>query len=50
MLLASTDREVIDDLKLLLNSEFDMKNPGKAKKIFGIEIKRNRKDGILFLS
>lgn len=50
MLLASKDREVIDDLKLLLNSEFDMKNLGKAKKILGIEIKRNMKDGILFLS
>lgn len=50
MLLASKDREVIDDLKLLLNSKFDMKNPGKAKKILGIKIKRNRKDGILFLS
>ena len=30
MLLASKDREVIDDLKLLLNSEFDMKDLGKA--------------------
>ena len=50
MLLASKDMEVIDDLKLLLNSEFDMKDLGRAKKILGMEIKKNKKDGMLFLS
>ncbi|KAH9670351.1 hypothetical protein KPL70_016951 [Citrus sinensis] len=44
MLLASKDMEVIDDLKLLLNSEFDMKVLGRAKKILKMEIKKNRKD------
>ena len=32
MLLASKDREVIDDMKLLLNFEFDMKDLGELKK------------------
>lgn len=35
MLLASKDREVIENLKLLLNPEFDMKDLGQAKKDIG---------------
>ncbi|KAH9668238.1 hypothetical protein KPL70_021339 [Citrus sinensis] len=50
MLLASKDREVIEELKLLLNSEFEMKDLGQAKKILGVEIRRNRKNGLLILS
>ena len=50
MLLANKDREVIEELKLLLNSEFEMKGLGQAKKILGVEIRRNMKSGLLFLS
>ena len=35
MLLASKDREVIENLKLLLNPEFVMKDLGQAKKDIG---------------
>lgn len=50
MLLASRDREVIEDLKLLLKSEFDMKDLGKTNKILGMELKRNRRKYLLFLT
>ena len=50
MLLASKDREAIEGLKRLLSTEFEMKNLGKAQKILGMEVKRNRKQGNLFLS
>ena len=36
--------------KKLLSSEFDMKDLGVAKKILGMEITRDRKYGLLFLS
>ncbi|GAB2277235.1 hypothetical protein Dimus_039224 [Dionaea muscipula] len=42
MLLISKSMSLIDDLKRKLNSEFDMKDLGCAKKILGIEIIRNR--------
>lgn len=50
MLLASKDRRVIEELKLLLNSEFEMKDLGQAKKILGVEIRKNMKSGLLYLS
>ncbi|KAH9791940.1 CCHC-type domain-containing protein [Citrus sinensis] len=50
MLVACKDREEIDKLKVLLNSEFEMKDLGYAKKILGMEIRRNRSKGIMFLS
>ena len=50
MLIAYKSREEIEDLKNMLNSEFDMKDLGLAKKILGMEIKRDRSKGIMFLS
>ncbi|KAH9687674.1 hypothetical protein KPL70_014852 [Citrus sinensis] len=50
MLVACKDREEIDKLKVLLNSEFEMKDLGYARKILGMEIRRNRSKGIMFLS
>ena len=35
---------------MLLNSEFEMKDLGYARKILGMEIKRDRSKGKLFLS
>ncbi|TXG72666.1 hypothetical protein EZV62_001245 [Acer yangbiense] len=40
----------INELKRLLGREFDMKAIGVAKKILGMEIKRDRKAGKLWLS
>ena len=34
----------------MLNSEFDMKDLGHAKKILGMEITRDRRKGTMFLS
>src|SRR6185437_8611634 len=42
--------EKITTVKKLLSSEFDMKDLGVAKKILGMEITRDRKSGLLFLS
>ncbi|KAH9660266.1 hypothetical protein KPL70_024153 [Citrus sinensis] len=50
MLVACKDRDEIDKLKVLLNSEFEMKDLGYARKILGMEIRRNRGKGKLFLS
>lgn len=50
MLIAYKERDEIEGLKLMLNSEFDMKNLGFRKKILGVEIKRNRNKGLIFLS
>ena len=50
MLVACKSREKIEALKNLLSSELDMKDLGSAKKILGMEIKRNRSKGIMFLS
>ena len=40
----------MENLKELFSSEFDMKDNGKAKKILGIEIIRDRSKGVLYLS
>ncbi|KAL5832068.1 hypothetical protein ACOSQ4_017422 [Xanthoceras sorbifolium] len=40
----------IDELKKQLKNEFEMKDLGATKKILGMEIKRNRKEGKLFLT
>jgi hypothetical protein len=40
----------ITTLKTQLSSEFDMKDLGAARKILGMEIGRDRKSGLLFLS
>ncbi|KAH9650187.1 hypothetical protein KPL70_026271 [Citrus sinensis] len=50
MLIACKIKDEIEALKELLNSEFDMKDLGHAKKILGMDIKRNRKEGTMFLS
>ena len=50
MLIASRDKSLIRKLKAQLNSEFEMKELGAAKKILGMEIHRNRQAGKLFLS
>ena len=50
MLIACKSRAEIEAPKQLLNSEFDMKDVGQAKKILGIEIKTNRERGIMFLT
>ena len=43
MLIASKDQNEINKLKMLLKSEFEMKNLGEARKILGMEIGRDRK-------
>ncbi|KAH9703748.1 Integrase catalytic domain-containing protein [Citrus sinensis] len=50
MLIACSEREEIEALKQLLNSEFDIKDLGPAKKILGMEIIRNRNKGTMILS
>ena len=41
MLIASKDQNEINKLKMLLKSEFEMKNLGKESKILGLEIERD---------
>lgn len=48
MLIASADKSEIDSIKQLLDSVFDMKYLGEAKKILGMEIKGDRKSNKLF--
>lgn len=50
MLLASSDKHEIGKLKNQLKREFEMKELGAAKRILGIDIRRNRKQGTLSLS
>ena len=50
MLIASKDKSLISKLKSQLNEEFEMKDLGAAKKILGMEIRRDRKAGKLYLS
>ena len=40
----------VEKVKKFLKSEFEMKDLGSAKRILGMEITRNRSDGLLFLS
>ena len=50
MLIAAKSMKEITTLKAQLSSEFEMKDLGPAKKILGMEIKRDRKSSLLFLS
>ncbi|GMP66476.1 hypothetical protein CsSME_00035411 [Camellia sinensis var. sinensis] len=50
MLIASTSKVEIDKLKAQLAREFEMKDLGEAKKVLGMEIKRDRKKGTLSAS
>ena len=43
MLIAAKHKVEIDNLKILLSSEFEMKNLGAAKKILSIEIWKDRR-------
>ena len=50
MLLAGSSGEEINEVKEMLKAEFDMTNLEPAQKILGIEIKSDRKKGLLKLS
>ncbi|TXG63126.1 hypothetical protein EZV62_010120 [Acer yangbiense] len=50
MLIISKSKVEIDRLKAQLSLEFDMKDLGEAKKILGMEIKRDRAKGIICLT
>ena len=50
MLIAGKNIDDIVELKALLGKEFDMKDLGAAKKILGMEIRRDRSSGRLWLS
>jgi hypothetical protein len=50
MLIAAKSKIDIVNLKAQLSSEFEMEDIGAAKKILGMEITRDRKSGLLFLS
>ena len=50
MLIASKSKDEIEKLKTQLNQEFEMKDLGEDKKIFGIEIYRDRARGKVSLS
>ena len=50
MLIAAKDRNEVNRLKEQLSSEFEMKDLGATRKILGMEIKRDRKAGKLWLS
>ena len=50
MLIAAKNITDINHLKALLNGEFEMKDLGAAKKILGMEIRRDRGVGKLFLT
>ena len=48
-LIASKSRSAIDKLKKDLSFKFEMKDLGKAKKVLGMEIERDRKGGKISL-
>ena len=50
MLIAAKSQVEIDILKAQMSKEFEMKDLGKAKKILGMEISRDRERGKLWLS
>lgn len=50
MLITCKNREEIDKLKILLNSEFEIINLSYVRKILRKEIKRNISKGTMFLS
>nr|GEW33082.1 hypothetical protein [Tanacetum cinerariifolium] len=50
MLIAAPNKDQIKELKYQLRNEFDMKDLGAAKRILGMEIRRDRKMGKLTLS
>ena len=50
MLIASKDKMEVDRIKQQLRDEFEMKDLRLAKGILGMEIMRDKKNGILYLS
>lgn len=50
ILIASKSKKQVEYLKQLLNTEFEMKDLGDAKKILGMEITRDRVKGTLSIS
>lgn len=50
MLIASGNKKTIQELKDRLSGEFEMKDLGKASRILGMDIIRDRKKGTLILS
>ena len=50
MLIAARNKTHVQKLKAQLKKQFDIKELGEAKKIFGIEITRDRSTGRLWLS
>ena len=50
ILLASSDLNLLNVTKAFLSRNFDMKDLGEASFVLGIEIKRDRKKGLLGLS
>jgi hypothetical protein len=50
MLIAAKSKIDIANLKAQLSSEFEMKDLGATKNILDMEISRDRKYGLLFLS
>ena len=46
MLITCEDKEEISKLTMALKSEFEMKNLGAAKRILGIDIKKDKKKSI----
>ncbi|RDY05566.1 hypothetical protein CR513_10577, partial [Mucuna pruriens] len=50
ILITISSKDETEKLKYRLNSKFEMKELGATKKIFGMDINRNRSHGELFLS
>ena len=50
MLIAAKDMAGINELKATLRNEFEMKDLGAEKKILGMEIKWDKREGQLFNS
>ncbi|KAM1443641.1 hypothetical protein ACFX2I_039895 [Malus domestica] len=50
ILLATNDTSLLDEIKTLLQQNFEMKDLREASYVLGIEIKRDRKKGLLGLS
>jgi hypothetical protein len=50
ILLTSSDVRLLQETKQFLSSKFDMKDLGEASYILGIEIHRDRRNGVLGLS
>ena len=50
MLILAKDQSEVNKLKAQLSSEFEMKDLGQAKKILGMEIRRDRRAGKLWLT